>query len=226
MSWLSRGADERLVKAVQTRREVQRGPLPASGSPYADDVVTPSQIASRVFGISTMFIVILVVLLVASTFYYAQYSGALRWLIFAGVVGVVGLLAVRALGASVRDPVRLAATETPSGGIGGDLRSLRTTLARAEGGLTYSQVVFEDRMRKAFLEKVRVARSLTPEAIEAASRDVETLAALLGDRELTVFVMESARNTRMYPSTLPAIEKRPEFARRAARVVAKMEAWR
>lgn len=225
MSWMSRGTDERLVKAVQTRREVQRGPLPPSGSAYAE-VRTPAQIAAQAFGVSTLFLVILVVLLVASTFYYAQYSGALRWLIFAGVVGLAGLIAVRALGGVVRDPAGLAAGTPTGGGVGGDLRALRTTLERAEAGLTYSQVIFEDRMRKAFLERIRVANHLTPEAIESAMRDVEALNALVGDRELTIFLMESARNARRYPASLPAIEKKPEFARRVASFLAKMEAWR
>lgn len=226
MSWLSRGADERLVKAVQMRRDVQRGPLPRAGSPYAEDIQTPAQLASRAFGISTLFLIILVVILVASTIYYAQYSGALRWLIFAMVVGVAGFLAVRMVGALVRDPVPLASRAQTVGGVGGDLRALRTTLTRAEAGLAYSQVVFEDRMRKAFLEKVRASRALTPEAVDAASRDVEALNALIRDRELVVFLLESARNARMYPSSLPTIEKKADFARHAAGIVARMEAWR
>jgi hypothetical protein len=226
VSWLSRQADERLVKAVRTRREVQRGPLPREGSPYVEEIVTPAQVASHVFGISTLFLVILIVLLVGSTFYYAQYSGALRWLVFAGLVGLAGLLAVRTLGAYVRDPTALAGRAVAAGGTGGDLRSLRTTLMRAEEGLAYSQVVFADRMRKAFLEKVRVSRSLTREAMDAAAKHLGTLNGLVGDRELTIFIMESARNARMYPASMPSVEKKPAFARHARGLLDRMEAWR
>lgn len=225
MSWLSRSSDERLVKAMQTRREVLRGPLPREGSPTADDLQTPERIAFNAFGASTLFLIILVVLLAASTVYYSAYSGALRWLVFAGVVGLIGLVAVRIANAAARDPARLAARATASAAVGGDLQALRKTLHRADGGLVYSQVVFDDRMREAFLAKVRAARDLPDGALEAAMEDPEALHAILGDRELTVFVLESARNSRRYPASVPNLPRRAEFARRARGIVERMEAW-
>lgn len=225
MSWLSRSSDERLVKAMQMRREVLRGPLPREGSVYADDLQTPERIAFNAFGATTLFLLILVVLLAAFTAYYAQYSGALRWLIFASVVGLVGFVAVRVVNATARDPARLAARARESAGVGGELRALRTTLYRADGGLVYSQVVFEDRMREAFLEKVRASRDLPDGALAAAMKDPGALHAILRDRELTVFVLESARNARAYPSSIPTLPKRAEFARRARQIMERMEAW-
>src|SRR2546422_11482286 len=115
MSWMQRGTDERLVKAMQTRRDVQRGPLPREGSVYSDELLTPSRIYARAFGVSTLFLVILVVLMTAATVYYAEYSGALRWLVFAGVVGVVGFVAARVVGAAVPDPRRRASPRSRGG---------------------------------------------------------------------------------------------------------------
>jgi hypothetical protein len=216
--------DERLVKAMQAR-EVLRGPLPGGGSAYAGDETNPVTTWTSAFGVTTLFLVILVVLLAASTVYYAQYSGALRWLIFAGVVGLVGLVAVRVVNATARDPMRLAARKGKSRGVGGELRALRTTLYRADGGLVYSQLVFDDRMRAAFLEKVRASRDLPDGALAAAMKDPEALHAILRDRELTIFVLESARNARAYPASTPTLPKRAEFAQRARRIMERMEAW-
>ena len=226
MSWMQRGTDERLLQALQERRDVQRGPLPRKGVGYADDLSTGVRIWFNAFGVTTLFLVILVVLLAASTAYYAQYSGALRWLLFALLVGVVGFVAVRIVGSFVRDPARMILRKTTATGVGGDLRSLRTTLERAHGGLAYSQLLAEDEMRGAFLEKVRVARDLPPEAVAAAMRDPESLQRILGDRDLALFCLESARNSRMYPAALPQLPKHPDFARRVATILDRMEAWR
>ncbi len=226
MTWIQRGMDERLVRALEMRREVQRGPMPRSGSAYVDEALGPARVAAHAFGVSTLFLVILVVLMAGATAYYSTYSGALRWLTFAGIVGAIGFVAVRALGAFVRDPARFSSRETTAKVLGGDLAALRTTLRRAEGGSAYGQLRFEDRMREAFLRKVQVARDLPPGAVEAAMKDPQALATILGDRDLTLFVLESARNSRMYPAALPALPKRAGFARWVGGVLAKMEAWR
>ena len=227
MSWLQRGSDERLAQALQERRDIQRGPLPRKGSSYADEALaTPERIWVNAFGVTTLFLIILVVLLTAATFYYAQYSGALRWLLFALVLGVVGFVAVRIVGALVRDPVRLASRSDAANAIGGDLRALRTTLDRANGGLAYSQLLFDEALRRAFMEKVRVTRDVPADALAAATKDPVRLHALVGDRELTIFVLESARNSHRYPAQLPALPKQKDFARRVAHLLDRMEAWR
>ena len=225
MSWLSRGADERLVRAVQLRREVQRGPLPQDGSAYASPE-TPVSFLSHPAGVSVLLIGAFGILLVAATAYYASYSGALRWLVFGMVVAIVGFASVRYAAAKAQDPVRLAVAGGQGQGVGGDLRSLRTTMERGDGGLVYSQVVFEDRMRKAFFAKVRSNRPFTAAALDTAAKDPAQLQEILGDRELTLFVLEAARNMRSYPASVPTLPKKAGFARRAAKTLEAMEAWR
>jgi hypothetical protein len=108
----------------------------------------------------------------------------------------------------------------------GDLRSLATTLDRANGGLKYSQVVVAARMKDAFLEKVRVSRGLAPGDVEQVRSDPALLMALVGDRELVVFLLESERNHRHWPALLKHLPTRRGFAGETDRMLAKMEAWR
>jgi hypothetical protein len=165
-------------------------------------------------------------LLIAATAYYSAYSGALRWLVFAMVVAVVGFVAVRYAAAKTQDPIRLGGLPATSAGVGGDLGGLRTTIERADGGLVYSQVVFEDRMRRAFLSKVRSNRPFTAAALDAAAREPQRLQEVLGDRELSLFVLEAGRNMRTYPASVPTLPKKAEFAKRAAKTLDAMEGWR
>ncbi len=226
MSWLQRGADERLVRAVQMRREVLRGPLPREGSQYGDETFGPARFMAHPATMSLFILVIFILLLTAATFYYAQYSGALRWLIFAAVVAAFGYAAVRIVASRARDPARGPGRAATAPRVGGDLRSRRTTLERAQGGLVYSQLVFEDRVRRAFLEKVRANRHLDAAAIDASARDLERLQSILGDKELALFVLETARNMRVYPASVPTLPKKEQFARRTAALLDRMEAWR
>ena len=226
MSWLSRGADERLVRAVQMRRDVQRGPLPQSGSPYAGESVGPISFFNHPAAVTVLLLAAFAILLLAATAYYAAYSGAVRWIIFAMVLAFVGFVAVRFAAAKTQDPIRLGVPFPAGGGVGGDLRGLRTTAERADGGLVYSQVAFEDRMRKAFLAKVRSNRPLTAAALDTAAKEPERLQEVLGDRDLTLFVLEAARNMRTYPASVPSLPKKAEFAKRAAKTLDAMEGWR
>jgi len=221
VSWMTRGPDERRTRETEVRREVLRGPLPREGSAEEER----AGILIHAFGVSTLFLMILVVLLAAATSYYAAYSGALRWILYALVVAVAGFVAVRALRGVVRDPARLAAKPTAAPVIGGELTSLRTTLQRASGGLAYSQVMFEERMREAFLEKVRTERDVPEDVLQAAVRNPEKIFAILRDRELAIFVAESERNSRMYPASVPTIEKRENFPARVKGLLDRMEAW-
>lgn len=170
-------------------------------------------------------IIVLAILLVFASSYYAAYSGALRWLVFAVVLTVLGYGAVRYAGFRARDPVRLGEPGASNAGVGGRLYDLRRTLERADRGLVYSQAMFEDRMRLTFLARVRSNRHVTTSTLDAATGDPETLQEIVGDRELTEFLLRAERNVRALASGGPSIS-RNEFAKRAARTLDAMEAWR
>ena len=226
MSWLSRSTDERLVRAVQLQREVQRGPLPRQGSPYAADALPAMSFFAHPASVTVLILVAFVILLIAATAYYAAYSGALRWILSAMALVAGAYVAVRYASASARDPIRLRAGGSVRAGLGGDLSSLRTTAERADSGLVYSQVLFEDRMRKAFLGKVRSNRPFTGAALDAAAKEPTSLQEILGNRDLTLFILEASRNMRAYPSRIPSLPKKEDFAKGAARTLEAMEAWR
>jgi hypothetical protein len=218
--------DERLVRAVQMRRDVQRGPLPREGSVYADESFGPTAFFVHPAAVSLLIVIAFALLLVSATAYYSTYSGALRWIVYAVILAALGYVAVRYAGSKAADPTRLSGITARTAGVGGDLKSLRTTVERADGGLVYSQVAFEDRMRKAFFAKVRSNRPFTREALDAAAKDPVRLQEVLGDRQLTLFVLEAARNMRAYPASVPTLPKKEAFARTAAKVLETMEAWR
>lgn len=221
MSWAGQSTDSRLLRSLRGRG-VERGPVPESDA--GADGLHRARAAAYTFATSLALFVILVGILVAATSYYALYSGALRWLLFAAVIGMLGFVLARFLGRAARDPPRFAAREaTPP--VAGDLGRLRTTMLRADSGLSYSQLLFEEKLRRAFLEKVRVSRNLSREALDARLRDPEALRALLRDEELAAFVLETERSARLYPASLPTLPRRKEFARRAAHFLDRMEAW-
>ena len=223
MSWTSRRADQRLARVMRGRRAL--GPSPsgaaaAPGGPGADGILFHLTLS-----VPTLFVIVMFVLLAGATASYAIYSGALRWLLYALVLGVVGFLAIRVVAATVADPAGLGARIPAPANHPGDLAYLRTTLQRAQRGLGYSQLVFEARLREAFLEKVRVLRDIPEDSLVAAVRDPARLQAILRDKKLTRFVLESDRNSRGYPATATALPKRTDFAGRTRRLLDRMEAW-
>ena len=92
--------------------------------------------------------------------------------------------------------------------------------------MKYSQVMFAARMKDAFLEKVRVSRGLSRDAIDRAKADPEALMSLVGDRDLVVFVLESERNGRHWPALLRYLPPRRAYREDSDRMLARMEAWR
>ena len=81
-------------------------------------------------------------------------------------------------------------------------------------------------MKDAFLEKVRVARGIAPADVERLRSDPAGLMALVEDRDLVVFLLESERNHRHWPALLKDLPTRQGFAGEMDRMLAKMEAWR
>jgi hypothetical protein len=183
-------------------------------------------VIATTFGTQVAFAVGFGVLVIIATVFYAQYSGAVRWLLAIVLLAVASYGIVRFVGARARDPRPLETAGFVERRAAGDLRSLAKTLERASSGMKYSQVVVAARMKDAFLEKVRVARGLGAGELERVRSDPEGLMALVGDRELVVFLLESERNHRHWPALLQHLPTRREFAGEVDRIPGKMEAWR
>ncbi len=208
------------------KKEVQRGPRPRDVAEYSEDPRVRDRIMATTFGGSVALVGALALVVILALAFYAQYSGSLRWLLAVLVLAFVAYAMARFVGRKSRDPRALAPREVAERRLPGDLRSLTTTLDRAASGMKYSQVMFAVRMKDAFLEKVRVSRGLSREAVDRARTDPEALMAIVGDLELALFVLESERNGRHWPALLRYLPDRDAFPEEMDLILAKMEAWR
>jgi hypothetical protein len=223
MAW--GGPVEPTTRRPSWKKEIRRGPRPGD-EPYGPESGMRDRVVAATFGTQVAFGAGFGILMLGAAVFYAQYSGAVRWLLGTVVLAGTAYLLVRFIGSRARDPRPLVPAKRVERRATGDLRSLATTLDRANGGLKYSQVVVAARMKDAFLEKVRVSRGLAPGDVEQVRSDPALLMALVGDRELVVFLLESERNHRHWPALLKHLPTRRGFAGETDRMLAKMEAWR
>ena len=224
MAW--GGPIEPAQRRESWKKEIRRGPRPGDPGSYAVDAATQDRLVATTFVTQTAFALAFAVLVLAATVFYAQYSGAVRWLLSVVFLMAAAYIVVRFVGMKARDPRALLSARRIELRATGDLRTLTTTLDRASAGLKYSQVMFAGRMKDAFLERVRVSHALSAEDLERARADPAALLEIVGDRELVVFLMESERNHRHWPDVLPYLPTRKSFVAEADRMLAKMEAWR
>ncbi len=208
------------------KKEIRRGPRPGETAPYTDEDLIRDRVMAGTFGTSVAIIGALGLVIVLALAFYAQYSGGLRWLLAIFVLALAAYLVARFVGTRVRDPRPLVPAAVTESRLPGELWSLSTTLDRAADGMKYSQVMFAARMKDAFLEKVRVSRGLSRDAIDRAKADPEALMSLVGDRDLVVFVLESERNGRHWPALLRYLPPRRAYREDSDRMLARMEAWR
>src|SRR2546422_11224127 len=222
MAW--GGPVEPSVRRESWKKEIRRGPRPGDGGPYESTTAVRDRAIAMTFGTQVAFGIGFGVLIVGATVFYAQYSGALRWVLGVVLLAGTGYIVVRFVGARARDPRPLEPEGRVERRATGDLRSLATTVDRASAGLKFSQVVVAGRMKDSFLEKVRVARGLGPEEIARLRSDPEGLMTLIGDRELVVFLLESERNHRHWPDLVRYLPARRGVGGGAGRKAARMEA--
>ncbi len=232
MNW--RGPVEPAPRRESWKKEIQRGPRPGDESPYGSDSAMRDRVVASAFGTQVAFGIGFGILILGATVFYAQYSGAVRWLLGIVILAGAAYALVRFVGTRARDPrplepgarVERRAAARVERRAAGELRSLAKNLDRANAGLKYSQVLVAARMKDAFLEKVRISRGLAPAEVERARSDPHRLMALVGDPDLVVFVLESERNHRNWPALLRDLPTRRGFAGESDRMLAKMEAWR
>ena len=208
------------------KKEIRRGPRPGDEGAYGSETAMRDRVIAATFGTQVAFGIGFGILIIGATVFYAQYSNAVRWLLGIVILAGASYLLVRFIGTRARDPRPLQPATRVERRAAGDLQSLTRTLDRANAGLKFSQVVVAGRMKDAFLEKVRVARGLSPAEIEGLRSNPSALMGIVGDRDLVVFLLESERNHRHWPALLQHLPVRTGFATHTDRMLAKMEAWR
>ncbi len=173
-----------------------------------------------------------ILFLLSLVVYYADYSGILRYLLLAVAVTLLG--GATAWFASTRsvDPTPLGQVDTVPEESTGDLARVARLLERGRQGMTFSQLQFVDRLRRAFLRKLRYRRSLTEEDVDALLADPAALEAVVGDGAITTFLLDAERArgrwSRIVRGREPVLRSTPAreaFFDRMKVLVARMEAW-
>src|SRR3990172_36354 len=182
------------------KKEIRRGPRPGDHSPY-EAMMQDRDVASA-FGTQGAFVGALVLILVAALVFYAQYSGAVRWLLAVVLLATAAFVMARYVGSRARDPRPLHAGSLVERRAPRDLRGLPPNF------------------------QARTPRPLRRGAVARLRADPEALMRVVGDRELALFVLEGERNGRHWPALLRVLPARREDAAETERVLAKMEAWR
>lgn len=158
--------------------------------------------------------------------YFAQFSGAVRWLVALILVAALAGVGWDQVSRRTRPLAPLAAPLGNGPSRDGELAAVAAAVRRADGGLVYSQVEVASRARTVFLERVRLSRSLTPDRMRDVQRDRAALDRLIGDPDLAAFLhLRTQDMDERYAWVLDA-QDGGGFRARFRDILARMEAWR
>ncbi|HKZ49334.1 MAG TPA: hypothetical protein VJ397_11195 [Thermoplasmata archaeon] len=175
-------------------------------------------------GVGMVFLYLLIVLF--GLFFFAQYSGSVRWVLLFLLAAALAAIVMRFISVGARDPDAAKGARGLVGRRPGEVRRFAAALERAARGMRYSQIVADERLREALLNRARISRGVPSAELDAARGDPERLAAFLGDPDLARFVLESERESRTWPSVLAAMPRRPAYWSLLQERLAKAEALR
>ena len=207
------------------REGLHPGSRPEDIEPYTTQRDLPTLVAASAFDTEIMVATAFLLLFIATLLLYAQYSGAVRWLIVLLLLAAVAYVLFRLVGLRTRDPSPLVHHKAAERHFSGGLQSLTATYDRASDGFKHSQLEFAILMKDTFLEKVRVSRDLVPADIHRLVSSPETLSALIDDRELIEFLISTEQKDRNWSTAHQWLRAERGFARRMDSILAKMEAW-
>lgn len=197
----------------------QRGIPATTGHPPT--IPSPGRLPFPLVGLLFAFAVLLGML-----FYYAQFSGAIRWLLGVIALAVLAAIAWGQIQRRTAEPSPLVGPRSPGATREGELGSFAAAVRRASRGLPYSQVLIASRARSAFLERARLALGLPPEAIRDMQRDPAALRRQFGDDALVDFLTLEAGDLDDRSAWVQRARSRGGFVREFRDVLTRMEAWR
>src|SRR2546422_11401805 len=102
MAW--GGPVEPALRRASWKREIRRGPRPGDESPFSQESAVRDRVLASAFGTQVAFAIAFSVVVVAATVFYAQYSGAVRWLLGIVVVAAGGASGAGCVGEPARGP--------------------------------------------------------------------------------------------------------------------------
>jgi len=207
------------------REGVHPSSRPRDIEPYATHKDLPTLVTASTFSTEVVFAIAFLLLVVATLLLYAQYSGAVRWLIAIVILAATAYILVRFVGIRTRDPSPFPHDKVAESYASGDLQSLAAMFDRASEGLKHSQLDFTILMKDMFLEKVRVSRSLTKSDLDQLKSEPQALFGLIDDRELVEFLVATEQNDQNWSSAHQKLRAQRGFAQKMEMILTKMEAW-
>lgn len=171
-------------------------------------------------------LLIVLVLALGLLVYDARTSTSLVWAIGLVGLGILSAFAWQWVLHGTADPDPLVGPAEGGSIRAGEIEALSQSVRRAARGLVFSQVVVAMRTRDAFLERVRMARGLAPEALRDVEADSAVLRRLTGDPVLAEFLHLPAGGVEDRYHWVLQARARGGFAREFRDVLDRMEAWR
>jgi len=160
---------------------------------------------------------------------WAQYSGSFRWFLSLILLSIIALLSAYFLYSMVRGPPAPTVYQEFSGKRKPPYVDLNGIMERAQDGMRYSQVMLDERVADAFLERVRIAKGKSILESHAAAMSVERMSDFCGDRALAEFVVE-ARDAVGKPAGKAGGESRKregaKYVKKVSEIIDRIERWR
>ncbi len=176
-------------------------------------------------GVENAIIMGSVFMLIIATFIamWADYSGILRYLIMLVSVTIVLLLPAYLL---FQNSARSYIPEPEEHRVRprGEVEEVRGIIKRAFGGYQASQVLLEDRLRQALIEKISIKKRMPTEQVRRISRTYEGALSLVGDEDLARLLSEFKTMGR--EKKVLFIRPSHEYQERIERTIKKMEEWK
>jgi len=158
--------------------------------------------------------------------YYAQFSGSMQWLLGVAFLAALALFAWGLILRRTAEPAPLEGPPTPGTIREGELEALAAAVKRASRGLAFSQVLVASRARAAFVERVRLALDLSPEAMREAQRDPAALHRILHDDVLEDYVHLGIGDLEERYRWVVEARQRDGFGPEFRRILQRMEGWK
>ncbi len=196
--------------------------LPArTGHPPGPEFLQPTS-----FPLSIVVLVLACAIVLGIFLYYAQFSGAVRWLLGVVALAVLASFAWGAIRRRTSEPPPLIAPRTPDVTRDGELEVFAAAVRRAVRGLPYSQGYVASRARSAFAERVRLAFGLSPERMRELQRDPPALRGVFGDDALVDFLRLEAADSDEREDWVRHTRQHGGFVQAFRGILDRMEAWR
>src|SRR2546426_4894923 len=127
-------------------------------------------------------------ILLGILFYYAQFSGLVRWLLAVVAVAVLASFVWGAIRRRTEEPTPLIAPRSQDVSRGGELEIFSAAVHRAARGLPYSQALVASRARGAVAERGRLSDGLSPARVRELQPGPAALRPLFVDEALVHFL--------------------------------------